>query len=139
MLDQTGLGVGERGANRFGRKKNREEGVRERGFTFSLDFSANDLSNPEEARGKVDPHCKGYVWVPGLWSFKKLWEVGVFSYSDISCLKSHENGFGSSEAGNGHAFRFQGSETECLMRGLSLDSPWLDMGLCCTIRKFILD
>ena len=84
--------------------KNREEGVRERGFTFSLDFSAICPSNPDEARGKVDPHYKGYTWVPGLWSFKKLWEVGVFSYSDIYCLKSHENGFGSCEAGNGYDF-----------------------------------
>ena len=57
-----------------------EEGVRERNSTFSLDFPAIGPSNPGEARGKVDPHCKGYAWVLGLWSFDKLREVGVFSY-----------------------------------------------------------
>ena len=39
---------------------------RERGSIFSLDFLAIGPSNPGEARGKVDPHCKGYAWVPGL-------------------------------------------------------------------------
>ena len=45
------------------------ENFREREFTLSLDFSTIGLSNPGEAKGKVDPHCKGYAWVPGLWSF----------------------------------------------------------------------
>ena len=30
----------------------------------------------------------------GIVEFRQLQEVGVFSYSDIPCLKSHENGFG---------------------------------------------
>ena len=38
--------------------------VRVRSSHFSLNFSAIDPSNPGEARGKVDPHCKGYAWVP---------------------------------------------------------------------------
>ena len=68
--------------------------------------------------------------------FRQLREVGVFSYLDISHLKSHENGlFWSCEAENGHAFKFQGSGTEGLMRGLSLDGPRLDMGLFCTVRN----
>ena len=85
------------------------EGVRERFSTLSLDFSAIGSSNPGEAKGKVDPHDKGYAWITTLGSFEKLREVGVFSYLDIICLKSHENGFGCCEAGNGHAFRFQES------------------------------
>ena len=39
------------------------------------------------------------------------------------------------EAGNGHAFRFQGSGIEGLMRGLSLDGPRLDIGLFCTVQN----
>ena len=38
----------------------REEGVRERGSTLYLDFPAIGPLNPDEARGKVDPRCKGY-------------------------------------------------------------------------------
>ena len=45
--------------------------------TFSLDFPAIGPANPGEARGKDDPHCKSYAWVPRLWSFEKLQEVGV--------------------------------------------------------------
>ena len=59
---------------------------------FSLDFPAIGLSNPGETRGKVDPHCKSYVWAPVLWSFDKLREVGVFSYFSCSLAKSHFNG-----------------------------------------------
>ena len=33
------------------------------------------------------------------------------------------------EAGNGHASRSQRNGTECMMRGLSLDSPQLLVGL----------
>ena len=36
--------------------------------------------------------------------FRQLREVGVFSYLDILCLKSHENSFGCYESGNGHGF-----------------------------------
>ena len=42
----------------------------------------------------------------GIVEFRQLREVGVFSYLDIICLKSHENSFGCCEAGNGHGFRF---------------------------------
>ena len=88
------------------------ERFQKRLFTFSLDFSAIGPSNPCKARGKVDPHCEGYAWVPGLWSFDKLGEVWVFSYLDILCLKIHENGFGCCENGNGHGFRFHISGTD---------------------------
>ena len=79
------------------------------------------------------------MWVLGLWSFDKLREVGVFSYLVISCLKSHENGFGSCETRNGHAIRSQRKGTECLMgtvlgqfmacSGIALCSPELVVGL----------
>ena len=45
----------------------------------------------ERIRSKVDPHCKSYAWVPVLWSFEKLREVGVFSYLIYSLAKSHFN------------------------------------------------
>ena len=61
-------------------------------------------SNSGETRGKVDPYYKSYAWVPEVWSFNKLQEVGVFSYLDIPCLKRHDNGFRCYEVGNGHGF-----------------------------------
>ena len=80
-LDQIGR------EKRRGEGENRNRKVREnrrdfraRVSTFSLYFSTIGLSNPSESRGKVDPHCKSYTWVPVLWSFDKLQEVGVFSY-----------------------------------------------------------
>ena len=97
----------------WGEEEERErEGERERGFFrvrsshFSLNFSVIGSSNSGEARGKFDPHCKSYTWVPEVWSFNKLQEVEVFSYLDIPCLKRHDNGFRCCEAGNGHGFRF---------------------------------
>ena len=61
-------------------KKEERERInsRERDSTFSLDFLAIGPSNSNDTRGKVDPHCKSYAWVPVLWSFDKLREVGVF-------------------------------------------------------------
>ena len=65
---------------------------RVRSSHFSLEFPTIGPSNPGEPRGKVDPHCKSYAWVPVLWSFYKLREVGVFSYLFYSLAKSHFNG-----------------------------------------------
>ena len=53
---------------------------RERSSIFSLEFLATGPSDSGEARSKVAPHGKGYVWAPVLRSFDKLREVGVFSY-----------------------------------------------------------
>ena len=67
----------------MGEKKERGkegENFRERKSTFSLDFPVIGPSNSGETRGKVDPHCKSYIWVPLLWSFDKLREVGFFTY-----------------------------------------------------------
>ena len=81
------------------KKEERERrNSRERGSILSLDFLVIGPSNSGETRGKVDPHCKSYVWVPVLWSFNKLREVGVFSYLIYSLAKSHFNGYGCSKA-----------------------------------------
>ena len=66
---------GEREKERKGEKRMRD--LRERISTLSLDFPVIGPTNPDEARGKDDPHCKSYAWVLGLWSFEKLQEVGV--------------------------------------------------------------
>ena len=52
------------------KKEEREmRNCRKRVSTFSLDFLAIGPSNSGETRSKVEPHGKGYVWVPVLWSF----------------------------------------------------------------------
>ena len=76
----VGRREGERGEKTERGKKEEEESFRERISHFSLEFPTIGQSNPDETKGKVDPHCKSYAWVPVLWSFEKLQEVGVFSY-----------------------------------------------------------
>ena len=61
---------------------------------FSLEFPAIGLSVSGEARRKVSPHGKGYVWVSILGSFEKIQEVGVFSYLFYYLTKCHFNGWG---------------------------------------------
>ena len=76
-------------------RENKEErerrNCRKRVSTLSLDFPAIGPSNSSKTRNKVDPHCKSYAWVPVLWSFYKLWEIGVFSYLLYYLAKSHLN------------------------------------------------
>ena len=45
--------------------------------TFSLDFHAIGPANSSEARCKVGLHCKGYTWVPDLWSLCKTQEIPI--------------------------------------------------------------
>ena len=54
------------------RKREKEREFKERGSTFCLDYRAIGPSNHDKIRGKVDPHCKRYAWVPVLWSFDKI-------------------------------------------------------------------
>ena len=61
----------------------RKSNSRERKSNFSLDFPAFGPSIRVGPRSKVVLRCKGYAWAPVLWSFEKLREVGVFSYSVI--------------------------------------------------------
>ena len=81
QLDPTDWMGEKRGKIKREKKEERKRrNSRERGSTFSLDFPVISLSNSDETRGKVDPQCKSYLWVPKVWSFDKLREVGVFSY-----------------------------------------------------------
>ena len=80
------------------------ERILERESTFSLDFPTIDPSNFGETKGKVDPHYKSYAWVPILWSFEKLWEVGVFSYLIYSLAKIHFKWLGRFEGLSGRSF-----------------------------------
>ena len=71
--------------------------------------------------------------------FRQLRKVGVFFYLVISCLKSHENGFGCCEAGNSHGFLFQISGTKVddgAVHGQPTHCFW---GLLKTIQEVILD
>ena len=61
---QPGLGEKEeREKEKMERDKERE-GFRERGYTFSLKFPAIGPASSDEARSKVAPHGKDYMWVP---------------------------------------------------------------------------
>ena len=83
-------GMGKREGKRKGKKE--EKVFRERVSNFSLDFLAIGPAVSGETRSKVGPHYKSYAWVPVLWSFDKLREVGVFSYLFYSLAKGHFNG-----------------------------------------------
>ena len=72
-------------------RERKERDFRERISTFSLEFSAIGPSVFGEVRRKVTPHGKGYTWVPILWSFDKLQEVGVFSYLIYPLFKCFVN------------------------------------------------
>ena len=77
------------------KEKERKEGIfRERDSKFSLNFSAIGPLVSCEARSKIASHGKGYAWILVLWSFDKLWKVGVFSYSVYFRFKSLVNGLG---------------------------------------------
>ena len=90
----------ERGTNLEKREKKRI--FRERDSNFSQNFSVIGPSNSDEVRSKVGPPCKSYMWVPVLWIFEKLQEVGVFSYLVYFRLKSHLKWFGWCEAVRSH-------------------------------------
>ena len=61
----------EREIERDKKEERERRDSRERSSTFSLDFSAIGPTNSGGARGKVGLRCKGYMWVPFLWSFDK--------------------------------------------------------------------
>ena len=70
QLDPTGLDGGKGRENKERKERGkRKENSRVRSSHFSLDFPAIGLAASGETRGKVDPHCKSYAWVPVLWSF----------------------------------------------------------------------
>ena len=62
---------GKTGKEEREKEKERERGrvFREKKSNFSLDFPVTGPANFGEARSKVGPHCKSYMWVPDLWSF----------------------------------------------------------------------
>ena len=66
-------------------------GFRERSSNFSLEFSVFRPSDRVGPRSKVVLHNEGYAWVPVLWSFDKLQEVGVFSYLIYPLFKCFVN------------------------------------------------
>ena len=72
-------------------RERKERDFRERSSTLSPEFSAIRPLIFGEARRKVAPHGKGYTWVPVLWSFDKLQEVGVFSYLIYPLFKCFVN------------------------------------------------
>ena len=67
--------------------------------SFSLDFSPFGPSVLDGARSKVDLRTQRGLRVDtDLVEFRKLQEVGIFSYLCYSLVKSHVNGWGCSEA-----------------------------------------
>ena len=75
ILDQ--LGGWERG-RKGKRKEKRGRELRERSFTFSLNFSAIGPAVSGGARGKIHPRGKSFALRPESGNFDELQEVGVF-------------------------------------------------------------
>ena len=122
------------------KEREREKGrdSRERSSTFSLDFSVIGPANSGGARSKVGLRYKGYAWVPVLWSFDKLWKVGVFSYSVYFWFESLVNGLGVVRLEM--AMDFSSTKwNRCLVSGLPTDSPLLGLGLLKTVPICVLD
>ena len=122
------------------KEREREKGrdSRERSSTFSLDFPAIGLANSGRTRNKVGLRCKGYAWVPVLWSFDKLQEVGVFSYSVYFRFESFVNGLGVVRPKM--AMGFDSTKwNRCLVSGLPTDNPLLGLGLLKTVPIYVLD
>ena len=72
QLDPTGLDGGKKRENRERKERGKiKENYRVRSSHSSLDFPTIGPVASSETRGKVDPHCKSYTWVPILWSFEK--------------------------------------------------------------------
>ena len=128
------------GGKERGKEREREKGrdSRERSSTFSLDFPAISPTNSDGARSKVGLRCKGYVWVQVLWSFEKLREVGVFSYSVYFRFESLVNGLGVVRPEMAMDF---GSIkwNRCLVSGLPTDNPLLYLGLLKIVPICVLD
>ena len=70
----------------------------------------------------------------GIVEFRQLWEVGVFSYLVISCLKIHEMVLGVVRPEMAMDSRFHEVEPMLDEGAPSMDSPWTDLGLLKTIR-----
>ena len=65
QVSQISLGEEKREREREQTERDGErEGFKERCSTFSLSFPAIGPSASGEARSKVAPHGKGYMWVP---------------------------------------------------------------------------
>ena len=65
---------------------------RERKSNLSLEFPVFGPSVLVGPRSKVVLRCKGYAWASILWSFDKLWKIGVFSYLVYFRFKNLVNG-----------------------------------------------
>ena len=62
----------EREIEREKKEERERRDSRERSSTFSLEFPTIGQSIFSEARSKVAPHDKSYVWAPVLWSFNNF-------------------------------------------------------------------
>ena len=60
--------------------ENENGGFREKVSDFSLDLRQIRLSAVFETRRRTVLRGEGFAWVPDLWSFLKLQEVGVSPY-----------------------------------------------------------
>ena len=61
--------IWEEGKRERDRERKGRKGFGKRVSTLSLDFPVIGPVNSGEVRSKVGLRCKGYVWVPILWSF----------------------------------------------------------------------
>ena len=78
-----------------------ENGGLERVSDFSLEYRKIRPSVAFDARGRTALRGEGFAWVPDLWSFLKLQEVGVSPYLDFIPSLSALSMFESNEAVRG--------------------------------------
>ena len=75
---------------------------REKVSDFSLDLRQIRPSAVFETRRRIALRGEGFAWVPDLWSFLKLQEVGFSPYLSFIPILSVLSMFESSEAVRGH-------------------------------------
>ena len=74
------------------REKGRDFRERERGSTFSLKFSGDRTIGSRRVKRQSCSTLKGLCVGTSFMEFRKIWEVGVFSYLVYFRFKSFVNG-----------------------------------------------
>ena len=109
----------QKGGKKREREKQRKDAVgdfvcfNERESSFSLKIRAIRPSAVFGTRGRTALRGEGFAWVPNLWSFFKLLEVGVSPYLGFTLYLSVLQCFGLLKALNGRLIGSKAWNREC--------------------------